>query len=149
MKGPHPLLLPVNLFRGFQLGLRYFNRFSVLFHGTEKAGSVTFVAGRPGLFDLDEQDIAVTIEGNVPNLLHVPAGLAFHPEFLARPAPEVRLAGGDGLFQGGAVHPRHHQDAPGFLFLDNGGNQAVVVKFQLVVKILVLSILAQISRDKS
>ena len=63
-----------------------------------------------------------------------PLLLALHPEFFARAAPEMRPAGLDGFFERRAVHPRHHQHAAGFLLLDDGRNQPVGVKFQLVVK---------------
>ena len=44
------------------------------------------------------------------------------------------LARGNRFFDRSSVHPRHHQDAAGFLFLDNRRDQAVGVKFELVVK---------------
>jgi len=64
----------------------------------------------------------------------VAAFLAFHPEFLAGPAPEVGFGSGDGFFEGSAIHPRHHQHAAGALFLHDGGNQSTRVEFQFVVK---------------
>ena len=87
------------------------------------------MARHAGLLDLDEQHIAVAIERDVLDGLRVAAFLALHPEFLARTAPEMRLAGGDGFFQRRAVHPREHQHAPGLVFLHDGGNQTVGVKF--------------------
>ena len=92
------------------------------------------MARRAGLFDLNQQRVAVAIERDVPHLLHVAAAFALHPEFLPRPAPEMRPPGFDGFFERRAVHPRHHQHAAGFLFLHDGGNQAVRVKFQIVVE---------------
>src|SRR5437867_8901455 len=50
---------------------------------------------------LDERDV---LDG-----LDMSAGLPLHPEFLAGAAPEMGLAGGDGGFERGAVHPGHHQ----------------------------------------
>ena len=92
------------------------------------------MARRAGLFHLDQQRVAVAIEGEVLDHLDMAAGFALHPEFLARAAPEMRPAGGDGGFERGAVHPGHHQHAAGGLFLDDGRDEAVHVKFQLVVK---------------
>ena len=92
------------------------------------------MARRADLFHLNEQRVAIAVKSNVFDLLHMTAGFALHPEFLARAAPEMRFACGDGLFQRGAVHPRHHQDATGALLLDDGGNQAVRIKFQFIVK---------------
>jgi hypothetical protein len=61
----------------------------------------------------------------------------------------MRFAGLNGFFERGAVHPRHHHYAAGFLFLNDGRNQAVRIKFQFVVKAHATVILAQNSRDKS
>ncbi len=46
----------------------------------------------------------------------------------------MRLAGGDSTFERGAVHPRHHHDASGLLFLNDRGDKAVGIEFQFVVK---------------
>src|SRR5437763_12033672 len=92
------------------------------------------MAGGADLFDLNQERIAVAVERDILDLLHMAAGLAFHPELPARAAPEIGLAGFDGFFKRSAVHPGHHQDAARFLFLNDGGNQSVRVEFQLVVK---------------
>ena len=92
------------------------------------------MAGRADLFHLDQQRVAIAIKRHIFDRLRVPARFAFHPKFLARAAPEMRLARRDGLLQRRAVHPRHHQHAAGFLFLDDRWNQTVAVKFQLIVK---------------
>lgn len=102
---------------------------AAVFDRAEKARLIAFVARRAGLLDLDEQHVAVAIERDVLDGLRVTAFLALHPEFLARAAPEMRPAGGDGFFQRRAVHPREHHDALGFVFLDDRGNQTVGVKF--------------------
>jgi hypothetical protein len=44
------------------------------------------------------------------------------------------FAGGDGGLEGGAVHPGHHEDASGGLVLNDGGEEAVGIKFQFVVE---------------
>lgn len=92
------------------------------------------MTSRADLFDLNQQRVAVAIERDVFHRLRVAAYLAFHPEFLARPTPEMRLARLDGFLQRSAIHPRHHQDAPGGLLLHDGGNQAVRSEFQFFVK---------------
>jgi len=38
---------------------------------------------RAGLFHLNEQHVAITVKGNVLDLLHMAAGFALHPKFLA------------------------------------------------------------------
>src|SRR4051812_23189798 len=93
--------------------------------GAEEAGMVIFVAGSADLLDLNEQGVAVAIEGDVLHGLHVPAGFAFHPKFLAGAAPEMRFAGSDGRLEGSAIHPGHHQDAAGGLLLHDRGDKAV------------------------
>ena len=137
----------VNLFRLLQLSFGDFEIF--IFDRAEKARAITFVARRAGLLDLDEQHVAVAIERDVPDGLRVAALLALHPEFLARAAPEMRLAGGDGLFQRRAVHPRHHQHAAGFLFLNDRGDQAGGIKFQFVVETHVKEFNRQDARAQS
>src|SRR5882672_2574216 len=87
----------INLLRRLQLRLGDFE--SAIFDRAEKARLIAFVARRAGLPDLDEQHVAVAIERDVLDGLRVAAFLAFHPEFLARAAPEMRLAGLDGFFQ--------------------------------------------------
>jgi hypothetical protein len=44
------------------------------------------------------------------------------------------FAGGNGGFQGRAVHPSHHDDAAGGLFLDDCRNQPFTVELKFVVK---------------
>ena len=81
---------------------------ALVFHRAKETGFVSFMTGRADLFDLDQQRIAIAIEGDVFDRLGVAAGFAFPPEFLARAAPEMGLAGREGLFQRRAVHPGHH-----------------------------------------
>jgi len=92
------------------------------------------VASRADLLDLDQQRIAVAIKSDVFHGLGMSAGLAFHPELLARTAPEMSLAGLQGFLQRGLVHPSHHQDAPGVLLLDDRRNQAVGIELKFFVK---------------
>ena len=101
-----PFLL-IHLPRRLQLRLGDFE--TAVFDRAEKTRLITFVARRAGLLDLDEQHVAVAIERDVLDGLRVAAFLALHPEFLARAAPKMRLARGDGAFERRAVHPRHHQ----------------------------------------
>ena len=124
----------IHLLRREDLLLGGLERLALAFDGAEETGIVTLVTGRAFLFDLDEQHVAVAIERNVTHGLGVAAFLALHPVFLARTAPEMRLAGGDGAFERGAVHPCHHHHAAGCVFLDDRGDQAVGVKLQLVVE---------------
>ena len=126
-------LLFVNIAGGFELRLGDFEPVAAV-DGTEETGLITFVASGADLLDLNQQGVAVAIERDVFYGLSMAAFLAFHPEFLAGAAPKMGLAGGDGFFERSAVHPRHHQDATGAGFLHDGGNEALGVKFQFVVK---------------
>jgi hypothetical protein len=128
-----PSSLFVNVARSLEHGLGDFESVATL-NGAEKAGPITFVTSGADLLDLDQQSVAIAIERDVFDGLGVAAFLAFHPEFLAGAAPKMGLAGGDGFFQGSSVHPRHHQNAASAGFLHDGGNEAVGVKFQFVVK---------------
>ena len=127
-------LLFVHLLGREQLRFGRLESLAFAFDGSEETRLVTLVTRRAGLLDLDQQRIAVAIERDVLHLLRVAAGLALHPELLARAAPEMRLARCDGGFERSAVHPGHHQHATGFLFLDDGRDQPVPVKFQFIVK---------------
>src|SRR5208283_6068272 len=71
---------------------------------------------------------------DVFDLLNMAAGLALHPEFLPRAAPEMGLAGLNRAFQRGAVHPRHHQHPPRLLLLHNRRDETIGIKLQFVVK---------------
>jgi hypothetical protein len=128
------LFLLIHIFRLKEAGFSFLERFALALDGAEEAGLVALVTGGTVLIDLDEEAIAIAIEGDVFHGLGVAAFLAFHPEFLTGAAPKVGLAGGDGALQGGTVHPSHHDDAAAFLFLHDGGNEAVGIKFKLVVK---------------
>ncbi len=46
----------------------------------------------------------------------------------------MRLSGGESAFKRGPVHPCHHHHAPGRVFLDDRGDEAVGIKFQFVEK---------------
>jgi hypothetical protein len=62
------------------------------------------------------------------------AGLAFHPELLAGPAPKMGFSRFEGFFEGSPVHPGHHEYSAAGLFLNNRGNQAVAIKLQFFDK---------------
>ena len=100
----------------------------------EKAGLVALMTGRARLLHLDEQRVPVAVKRHVLDRLRVPAFLALHPELLPGTAPEMRFAGGDGGFERGAIHPRHHQHAAGGLLLDDGRDEAVGGELEFVVE---------------
>src|SRR5262245_48538655 len=92
------------------------------------------MASGADLFHLNQQSIAIAIESDVFHRLDVTAGFSFHPEFLARTAPEMSSARGDGFLERRAIHPGHHQHTLGSKILNDGRNQAIGGKLQLIVK---------------
>jgi hypothetical protein len=90
------------------------------------------VASRSNLIDLDQQTVHVAIDAHLSYGLSVPAGFSLDPELLPRPTPVGRSSRIDRLSQRFAVHPSHHQPLSARLVLNNGGNQSVGIKFQLV-----------------
>ena len=69
----------VDLFRRFDLRLGDFERLAFTFNRAEKARFVTFMARCAGLFHLNEQHVAITVESNVLDPLRVAAGFTLHP----------------------------------------------------------------------
>ena len=130
----HHSFFAVNLIGRDQLPLSDSEASSPILYRTEKAGLIPFVTGRADLLNLYQQSVAVTVESDILHGLRVTAGFSFHPKFLPGPAPEVGLAGGNGLFQRRPVHPGHHQHAPGLLVLHDGRDQTVSIELQLIVK---------------
>jgi hypothetical protein len=97
---------------------------------------VARVTGSGGLLDLEEEDVSVAVDEPSKNALGVPAGLTFEPESGARAAPVGHQAGAEGIFEGLAVHPCEHENAAGRPrggggFLDDDGNEPVLVKFEI------------------
>src|SRR5262245_14437938 len=80
-----------------------------------EAGPAAGVAGGTTSFDLDseKQCVLVAVGKNVEHTLRLARCFAFAPEAIARPAPIVGEARGEGLFEGGLVHPGGHQALPG------------------------------------
>src|SRR5207302_2146948 len=101
---------------------------------TEKAGAKSLMTGRADLFDLNQQSVTVAVERDVFDGLRVATGLAFHPQLLAGATPEMGSARFNGFLKRSAIHPGHHEHALGFKILNDGGNQALRAKFQLIVK---------------
>jgi hypothetical protein len=66
----------VNLFGRYEPRFRYLKRFSIIFNRAVETGFVTLVTGGADLFDLDQQRVAVAIEGDVLDGLGVAAGFA-------------------------------------------------------------------------
>ena len=120
------------------------------FDGTEETRFVTFVAGGAVLGNLNQEGVTIAIERDIANRLGVSAFLAFHPELLAGTTPEMSFAGFHCLLQRSTVHPGHHQDTAGGLFLNNCRDQSIGSPLQFIIETHGLGYLRQISgNDKS
>src|SRR5262249_26054578 len=126
----HPSLLSVDLFGALEPRLGYGH--GAVTNRSEETRFIALVAGRPGLIHLDQERVAVAVKGHIPDHLEVPASFTFDPELLAGTTPEDSLPCFHGLFQRFPVHPAHHEDPPGRVFLDNGWNQSVRIKFKII-----------------
>src|SRR5690554_4411811 len=60
---------------------------------------IPIMAGRAGLFDLDQDHIPVAVGGDALDLLDMAARFTLEPQLVAAAAEEMGLAGLDGLFQ--------------------------------------------------
>ena len=76
-------VLRLDLSGRFEPLLRHLARPALVFHRAKETGLVAFMTGRADLFDLNQQRVAIAVEGDVLHGLGVAAGLAFPPEFLA------------------------------------------------------------------
>ena len=98
--------------------------------GVEKAALGAGVAGRSALDHLDHQGVAVAVGGDGHHPLDAAAGFALAPDLLAAAAPEHRPPLGDGQREGLGVHVGEGEHLFGIVILHDGGDQALVVKFQ-------------------
>ena len=123
------LLLTVDLLGCFELLLGDLDGLTAFLHRTEETGLITFMTSRTNLFHLQQKSISVAIKRDFLHGLNMAAGFAFHPVFLAGTAPEMGFSGGQGALEGGAIHPRHHENAAGGFLLDDGRYESVGVEF--------------------
>src|SRR5450755_61902 len=96
------------------------------------AGDRRLARGLAGLLDLQQHDVVVAVEAQLPHLLDVAALLALLPEAPARAAPVVRLAELGGLGERLAVHEGEHQDVVRSALLHDRRNEAVRVPLHVV-----------------
>ena len=126
-RGRSRSLLAVDGVRGLELGFRHLPVGSIAFDAPEEAGLVALMTGCTGLLHLNKQGVAIAVEGDVLDHLDMPAGLALHPELLARTAPEKGATRLDRLLERSPVHPRHHQDVTRINTLCNRRHESVCV----------------------
>lgn len=98
----------------------------------EKAGALSGMAGGSGLFDFDEKRVLIAVVENFPYALNVAGSLALLPKLPARAAPIPGEAAFNGFPERGGVHVRYHQNLVGFPVLNDRGDQALVVVFQVI-----------------
>ena len=89
---------------------------------------------RADLLYLDEQAILIAIHRHPLHMLKVPAGLALQPKTLPRPAPIGAFFRLQSPAQRLFIHPRHHQHLPILMILNDRGDQAIGVVFQVLKK---------------
>src|SRR5262249_8326923 len=75
----------------------------------EEARPKTFMTCATDLPGLDQDDVAVAVDPDRLDVLHMPRGRAFVPVRPTRTRIEMRLPGGERLPQRQLVHPGHHQ----------------------------------------
>jgi len=99
-------------------------------HGTVEAGVVPGVAGSgAALVHQHDQGILVTVNQDLLHFLHVAAGRALVPDFLAAAGVVNGFPQLHGHAQGFRVHVGQHQRFMGNVVHGEGRNQAVLVKF--------------------
>ena len=90
------------------------------------------MAGRAGLFNFNQERILVTIVQYLFYALDIAGCLSFLPELLSRTAPVPGEAGFDRPLKRRSVHVRDHQYLVGFPVLDDRGDQAAFIIFQVI-----------------
>ena len=92
-------------------------------------------APRAGLLDGEQQHIGIAVVAKAAQLLKLAAGGTLMPQLLAGAAPVVHLTRGQGALNRLGVHPGHHQHGAIQPVLGHGGNQACLVKAQVLAEL--------------
>src|SRR3989344_5882339 len=102
----------------------------------ENAVEAALAAGMTGnvanLLDHQDDHVGVAVQAHLMQGLHMTGLFALAPQLAARARPVDGAVLGSRQFQCFAVHPGHHEDAPGLVVLGNRRHQAVGVPFDLV-----------------
>src|SRR5579872_679304 len=86
------------------------------------------VAGHTFLIDQQQQRVAIAIDTQLLQMLHLARCLSLPPECPAAAAEVAHATRGQCLRHGLAIHPCQHQHLAGVMLLRNGGNQAAAVE---------------------
>ena len=74
--------------------------------------------------NLDQHSVSVAIQPNLADPLSVTTGFTLDPVIRPTAGEERGASSGQGLVQSKIVHPPHHQNLPGALFLDHRSDQS-------------------------
>src|SRR4030067_2358252 len=107
--------------------------FFIVFPGkaSEKAALLAGMACRTDRRHLDEERVQVTVVEDVLDALNVARGLSLLPELLARTAPEPGEPRAHGPLDRFRVHIPDHEHLAGRPVLDDRGDQAFFIVFQV------------------
>src|SRR5690606_35752280 len=95
----------------------------------EEAAAPARMAGDAALLlHLEQDDVGVAVQADLPHALVMTRFLALAPQTLARARPVDRPARGGGLGERFGGHPRDHRYRAVGGVLGDGGNQAVFVE---------------------
>jgi hypothetical protein len=89
-----------------------------------EAGAVAGMAGDTFLMNLHQHGVAVAVEPHLADPLPMATGLTLHPILAATAGEKGGAPCGQCFVQGHVVHPAHHQDLSGALFLDDRRHQS-------------------------
>src|ERR1700689_3204954 len=96
----------------------------------EKAAARAGVAGGTGLIDQQQQRIAVAIDAQLHQTLHMARAFALAPELLARARPVADAAGLERLLDRFAIHPGQHQHLAAVGLLRPRGDETLAIETQ-------------------
>src|SRR6478735_11990337 len=97
-----------------------------------EAGVRTGVARGPELLDLDQQGIAVAVEGRAAHILAVAARVSLAPVLLTAARPEGHPTLGEGAAQRLGIHVAEHEHLAGVVLLDHRGQQPVRIEHRAI-----------------
>ena len=99
------------------------------------------MAGSPAnLFHLENNGILITIDQDLLNHLEMAGTFPLKPQFVARPAPIMGLAGFQGLQPGLFINIGQHQNLAALIILNDGRQQTVTFgKIKFIHDLLILS----------
>src|SRR5689334_15365048 len=109
---------------------------AVLVDAIEAALAAGMASDVSDLLDHQNDDVGVAVQAHLVQGLHMAGLFALAPQLATGTRPVNGAVLGSGQFQCFAVHPGHHQDAPGLVILGNRRHQAVSVPLDLVQPIL-------------